>query len=86
LGHHPWRKKTYEDYLGRHGLEKLGTKQWNKVLKKAIEQTSATFNWDTLYIGGGNSKKVKLKLGKEVKLISNEEGLLGAMALWRDPR
>src|ERR1700761_4354681 len=86
LGHHPWRKKTYEGYLGRQGLEKLGTKKWNKLLKKAIEQTSATFNWDTLYIGGGNSKKVKLKLGKAVKIISNEEGLLGAMALWRDPR
>ena len=86
LGHHPWRRRTYEDYLGKRGLEKLGVKRWNKLLKRAIKQTSLTFNWDTLYIGGGNSKKVKLKLGKEVKLISNEEGLLGAMALWRDPR
>src|SRR6201996_1839862 len=86
LGHHPWRKKTYEDYLGKRGLQKYGGKRWNRLLKKAIEQTSATFNWDTLYIGGGNSKKVKLKLDKAVKIISNEEGLLGAMALWRDPR
>jgi polyphosphate glucokinase len=86
LGHHPWRKKTYESYLGKRGLEKLGDKRWNKLLKRAIQQTSATFNWDTLYIGGGNSKKVKLKLGPEIKIISNEEGLLGAMALWRDQR
>jgi polyphosphate glucokinase len=84
LGHHPWRKKTYESYLGKKGLQKHGEKQWNKLLKKAIAQTSATFNWDTLYIGGGNSKKVKLKLGSDIKIISNEEGLLGAMALWRD--
>jgi polyphosphate glucokinase len=84
LGHHPWRKKTYEDYLGRRGLTKVGTKRWNKLLKRAIEQTAATFNWDTLYIGGGNSKKVSLKLDSNIKLISNEEGLLGAMALWRD--
>ena len=54
------------------------------MLKLAIEQTAATFNWDTLYIGGGNSKKVTLKHGPEIKIISNEEGLLGAMALWRD--
>jgi polyphosphate glucokinase len=84
LGHHPWRKKTYEGYLGRRGLEKYGVKRWNKLLKLAIAQTAATFNWDTLYIGGGNAKKVTLKLGPNIKIISNEEGLLGAMALWRD--
>jgi polyphosphate glucokinase len=84
LGHHPWRKKTYEGYLGKRGLLRYGTRRWNKLLKLAIAQTSATFNWDTLYIGGGNSKKVTLKHGPEIKIISNEEGLLGAMALWRD--
>jgi polyphosphate glucokinase len=84
LGHHPWRKKTYEEYLGRRGLEKYGVKRWNKLLKRAVEQTAATFNWDTLYLGGGNAKKVTLDHGPEIKIISNEEGLLGAMALWRD--
>jgi polyphosphate glucokinase len=84
LGHHPWRKKTYEDYLGKRGLLKYGAKRWNKLVKLAVAQTAATFNWDTLYIGGGNSKKVTLKHGPEIKIISNEEGLLGAMALWRD--
>jgi len=84
LGHHPWRKKTYEQYLGKRGLGKYGVKRWNKFLKLAIEQTAATFNWDTLYIGGGNAKKVTLKHGTDIKIISNEEGLLGAMALWRD--
>jgi polyphosphate glucokinase len=84
LGHHPWRKKTYEDYLGKRGLHKYGIKRWNKLAKLAIEQTSATFNWDKLYIGGGNSKKLTLKHGSDIKIISNEEGLLGAMALWRD--
>ena len=84
LGHHPWRKKTYEDYLGKRGLLKYGAKRWNKLLEKAIDQTEATFNWDVLYIGGGNAKKVTLKHGSNIKIISNEEGLLGAMALWRD--
>jgi polyphosphate glucokinase len=84
LGHHPWRKKTYEDYLGKRGLVKYGAKRWNKLLEKAIEQTEATFNWDVLYLGGGNAKKVTLKHGSNIKIISNEEGLLGAMALWRD--
>jgi polyphosphate glucokinase len=84
LGHHPWRKKTYEEYLGKRGLQKYGVRRWNKLLKRAIEQTAATFNWDTLYIGGGNAKKVTLEHGRNIKIISNEEGLLGAMALWGD--
>src|SRR5277367_5481718 len=84
LGHHPWRKKTYEDYLGKRGLLKFGAKRWNKLLQQAIDQTAATFNWDVLYLGGGNAKKITLKNGSNIKIISNEEGLLGAMALWRD--
>src|ERR1700691_565016 len=43
LGHHPWRKKTYEDYLGRRGLQKYGLKRWNKLVRLAIDQTAATF-------------------------------------------
>jgi polyphosphate glucokinase len=84
LAHHPWRKKTYEDYLGRRGLEKYGKKRWNELLQKAVDQTCATFNWDVLYIGGGNSKKITLEFTGNVKLVSNEDGLLGGVALWRD--
>jgi polyphosphate glucokinase len=84
LGHHPWKKKTYEDYLGRRGLDKHGKKQWNKLLLEAIEQTEHTFNWDHLYLGGGNTKKIDFALPKNVKIVSNETGLLGGVALWRD--
>lgn len=84
LGHHPWRKgKTYEDYLGRDGLKKHGKKRWNALLAKAIEQTSHTFNWDHLYIGGGNARLINFKLPEHVSVISNEDGLLGGVALWR---
>ena len=85
LGHHPWRKgKTYEDFLGRRGLEKIGSKRWNRLLRKAIEQTAATFNWDHLYVGGGNAKDISFKLEGNIRAISNEDGLLGGVALWRD--
>jgi polyphosphate glucokinase len=84
LGHHPWREKTYEDYLGRRGLDKYGKKQWNKRLQETIEQTAATFNWDHLYLGGGNTKKIIFKLPKNVSIVSNEEGILGGVKLWRE--
>jgi polyphosphate glucokinase len=84
LGHHPWRKKTYEDYIGRRGLDHLGKHHWNKLLQLVIAQTAHTFNWDFLYLGGGNTKKISFKLPKNVKIVSNEEGLLGGVVLWRD--
>jgi polyphosphate glucokinase len=84
LGHHPWQKgKTYEDFLGRRGLKKHGKKRWNKLVAQAIEQTSKTFNWDRLYLGGGNAKEISFKLPAYVSTVSNEDGLFGGVALWR---
>ncbi len=84
LGHHPWKKFTYEDYIGRRGLDKYGKKRWNKYLLEAIHQTAATFNWDHLYLGGGNTKKIDFELPAHVSIVSNETGLFGGVALWRD--
>jgi polyphosphate glucokinase len=85
LGHHPFHKgKTYEDELGNRALKKKGRKKWNKLLQQAIDDLQRTFNYDRLYIGGGNSKLVNFKLPDNVKTISNEDGLLGGIALWRD--
>lgn len=85
LGHHPWIKgKTYEDLLGRRGLDKHGKKKWNEFLQAAIVQTEKLFNWDHLYLGGGNAKKISFTPGKNVEIVSNELGLLGGVALWRD--
>lgn len=84
LGHHPWRKKTYEDYLGRRGLDRFGKRHWNHLLQLAIAQTANTFNWDHLYLGGGNTKKIAFDLPPHVTIVPNEAGLLGGVALWRD--
>jgi polyphosphate glucokinase len=85
LAHHPWRKgREYEDFLGRRGLEKYGKKHWNKLLQAAIDQTAKLFNWDHLYLGGGNTKKIDFKPGPNVEIVSNEAGLLGGVALWRE--
>ncbi|MDJ1169253.1 ROK family protein [Roseofilum sp. BLCC_M154] len=83
-GHHPFRKKqTYEEQLGRAALEKVGTKKWNKRLKKAIVQLQHLFNTDHLYLGGGEAKKVDFELPKNVSIVPNINGLLGGIALWK---
>jgi polyphosphate glucokinase len=84
LGHHPWKKYTYEDYVGRRGLDRYGKKRWNKYVLEMIDQLRNTFNWDRLYLGGGNTKKIEFKLPVDVTVVSNETGLLGGVVLWRD--
>jgi len=84
LAHHPWRKdKTYEDYLGKKALEKYGKRRWNKLLEKAIAQLDALFNYDHLFIGGGNAEKINFSLPAHATRVPNEDGLLGGVALWR---
>jgi polyphosphate glucokinase len=83
LGHHPFRKgKSYEDLLGIKGLKKLGKKKWNKVLRKAIAEMEHLFNYDRLYIGGGNAKKIEGPLPARVSIAPNIAGLLGGIKLW----
>jgi polyphosphate glucokinase len=85
LAHHPWHKsKTYEDFLGRHALDKTGVKRWNKRVEEAIVQLESLFNFDHLYIGGGNATKIAFPLPNHVTRVPNEDGLLGGVALWED--
>ena len=85
IAHHPFRKgDTYEEQLGRAALEKSGKKKWNNRLEKAIANLGRTFNYDFLYIGGGEAKKINFYLPPNVKIVPNITGLLGGIALWKD--
>jgi polyphosphate glucokinase len=85
VAHHRFRAgKTYEENLGKVALEDEGKKKWNKRLRKAIAELRSLFNFDHLYLGGGNAKKVDADLPQGVVLVSNLAGLLGGIALWRD--
>lgn len=85
MGHHEFRKgETYEQQLGRATMDKVGEKKWNNRLGKAIASLEHLFNYDCLYIGGGEAKKVTLQLPANVKIVPNVSGLLGGIALWRD--
>lgn len=85
LGHHAFRKgETYEEQLGRAALDEIGKDRWNRRLKRAIAQLDRTFNYDILYLGGGNAKKIEGELPENVKVVPNISGLLGGIALWRE--
>jgi polyphosphate glucokinase len=85
LAHHPFRKgDTYDGHLGNAARKHVGTKKWNKRVKKAIKTVRILTNFDHLYIGGGNAKKVALELEPDVSIVSNEAGIAGGLAVWRD--
>lgn len=87
LAHHPFAKgKTYEQWVGKKALEKIGKKKWNKRVEEVIAQVLPIFNPRKLYLGGGNAKKLKIKLPENVVITENVAGLLGGIALWHDSK
>lgn len=83
LAHHPFAKgKTYDDYVGERALEKEGLQKWNKRMQRVFKVLKTVINYDTLYIGGGNSDKLNFKLDKNMKIVSNQDGIKGGSRLW----
>ncbi|HEU4367236.1 MAG TPA: ROK family protein [Methylomirabilota bacterium] len=85
LSHHPFRKgETYDEQLGNAARKRVGRRKWNRRVEKAIRNLRALTNFDHLYVGGGNARKVDVELDPDVTIVSNDAGLKGGVALWRD--
>ena len=84
LAHLPFKNgKTYEDYLGIRGLERLGKKKWRHYVAQVVEELRAALNADYVVLGGGNSAKIKT-LPPKTRLGKNENAFLGGYRLWSD--
>lgn len=84
FGHQRFRKgETYEEQLGRAALKRVGPRTWNARLLKAINALSRGFNYDRLYIGGGEVKQIEVELPDNVIIVSNVLGLVGGIKLWQ---
>lgn len=84
LAHLPYRKATYEDYVGIRGLERLGKKKWRRHVAAVVEQLAAALEADYVVLGGGNSKKLK-DLPPKCRLGDNDNAFIGGFRLW-DPK
>jgi polyphosphate glucokinase len=83
LGHLPFRKATFEDYVGEAGRKRLGKRKWLAAVAETIELLTAALEPDYVVLGGGNSKKVD-DLPENVRLGANDNAFAGAFRLW-DP-
>jgi polyphosphate glucokinase len=83
LAHHPVSgKKDYDQYIGEAELIRIGEKKWNKRMKKVIEILKTVFNYDRLYISGGNAKLLSFKLDDNIAVVGNKDGIKGGARLW----
>ncbi len=83
LAHLPFRKRTFEDYLGERGRKRLGKKRWEEVVADAVEDLRRALEPDTIVLGGGNAARLSA-LPPDTRLGSNENAFRGGFRLWQD--
>ena len=83
LAHLPVTKnKDYDAYIGNKAFEKEGKKEWNDRLQRIIQIYKTVFNYDDLYLGGGNAKQIDFDLDHNIHIVSNRDGIKGGAKLW----
>jgi polyphosphate glucokinase len=81
LGHLPYKKGTYEDYVGIRGLQKRGKKKWRRNVADVVARLVTALEPDDVVIGGGNVKKLK-QLPKGCRMGDNANAFRGGFRLW----
>jgi predicted NBD/HSP70 family sugar kinase len=82
LAHLPYKKgRTYEEYVGKKGLTRMGKKKWRRNVADVIERFRTALNVDDVVLGGGNAKLLK-KLPNGVRLGTNANAFTGGFRLW----
>jgi polyphosphate glucokinase len=81
LGHLPYKKRTYEDYVGRAGLEHDGKKKWQRHVADVVERLIAALQPDDTVIGGGNVNRLDA-LPPRCRAGENANAFRGGFRLW----
>jgi polyphosphate glucokinase len=82
LAHLPYRSgKTYEDFLGKRGLDRVGKKAWRRLVAEIVPRLHAAFQVDEVVLGGGNVKQLKA-LPPGCRLGTNANAFAGGFRLW----
>jgi len=84
LGHLPFKKKTFEDYVGNHGLEEYGKGKWKKHVFQTIELLMAAILPDYVVLGGGNAKLLK-EMPPACIAGNNANAFEGGFRMWSGP-
>jgi polyphosphate glucokinase len=83
LGHLPYKKATYEDYVGLRGLERLGKKKWRAHVEDIVTRLATALGPDDVVLGGGNAKHLT-EMPKGCRMGANTNAFIGGFRLWDD--
>ena len=81
LGHLPYKKATFEDYVGIRGLKKFGEKKWREHVADVVKRLIAALEPDDVVLGGGNIHRLKV-LPPGCRAGDNDNAFLGGFRLW----
>jgi polyphosphate glucokinase len=81
LGHLPFRKKTFEDYVSASALEKAGKKKWTEAVFEVVARLAAAMQPDYVVIGGGGANELD-ELPPNCRRGANENAFIGGFRLW----
>lgn len=85
LSHHPVKKdKIYDEYIGEKAYQSKGEKVWNERVAEVLEILKTVFNYDQLYISGGNAKRITFELDDNITIVNNRAGIKGGANLWKE--
>src|SRR5579864_2050630 len=86
LAHLPYKKgRTYEDYIGLRGLERLGKKKWRRYVADVVNRLKTALEADDVVLGGGNAKLLKA-LPAGARLGTNANAFRGGFRIWQARR
>ena len=84
IAHHPIKKDfTYDEYIGDAAMRDKGKDKWSERVRFCFDVLKTVFNYDTLYIGGGNSRYLKFELEENMVIVTNLQGIDGGAKLWK---
>lgn len=81
LSHLPYKKGTYEDYVGEKALDRAGKKKWRSQVDDVVARLVAALEPDDVVIGGGNARLLK-KAAVGYRLGDNANAFAGGFRLW----
>lgn len=83
LGHLPYKKGTYEDYVGADSMQRRGKKKWRKHVAKVVAYLTAALQPNDVVLGGGNVNELE-ELPKGCRAGDNANAFLGGFRMWED--
>lgn len=81
LGHLPYKRCTFEDYVGVRGYERLGKKKWRCEVADVVARLITALEPEDVVLGGGNVKRLK-ELPPRCRAGDNANAFLGGFRLW----